>query len=210
MQFSKQNSEFLIELPIELDKKKIDYTSTLLKNRVIFLDSEIDTEVASKIITLLYVLNKEDPTKEIEIWLMSPGGSVDAFCAIYDIMNSIEAPIKTVCIGECCSAAAIILASGTHGLRCSYPNARIMIHQLQCEGLGGSNAEIELNTKELKQINDHLTEILSIHTGHAKAKVKRDTKMDKFMSAKEALEYGLIDQIIEPVKKLPQITLKKE
>jgi ATP-dependent Clp protease protease subunit len=196
--------------PVFIEKTKdgermYDVSSRLIKDRVIYLDCEINDEIASQIVALLFLLDRESSEKIISLWISSPGGCVSGLFAIYDMMNRIKAPIKTVCIGEVCSAASIILASGSIGKRFAMPNSRIMIHQIQVEGIGGSNTELEISAKEIKSIQDYLTEILARHTGHTKAKIKRDTKLDKFMSAKEAKEYGIIDHIL-PFSK-PQLPL---
>jgi len=190
-------------------EKMYDVSSRLVKDRVIFLDCEIDQEITSQITSLLFLLDREDPKKKIQLWINSPGGIVQGFFAIYDMIHRIEAPVQTICVGEACSAAAILLASGTEGMRYCMPNSRVMIHQIQVDNMGGSNAEIEINTKELKEVQDRLTDILARHTGHTKYKIKRDTKMDKWMSSEEARAYGLVDKILPPVKKPPAL-LKRE
>lgn len=200
--------------PIFFEKTKdgeriYDVSSRLMKDRVIYLDCEIDEEVTSEITALLFLLDREDEDKPIKIWINSPGGIAQGFFAIYDMIHWIKAPVHTICVGEASSASAILLASGTAGKRTAMANSRVMIHQIQVDGLAGSNAEIEIGTKELKEIQDRLTEILARHTGHTKAKIKRDTKMDKYMSAEEALEYGLIDNILVPKKEPPEL-LKRE
>jgi ATP-dependent Clp protease protease subunit len=200
--------------PIFFEKTKdgeqiYDVSSRLMKDRVIYLDCEIDEEVTSQITSLIFLLDRESSEEEIKLWINSPGGNAEGFFSIYDMMQRVKAPIKTVCMGEASSASAILLASGSNGLRYAMPNSRIMIHQIQVDGLGGSNAEIEISTKELKEIQDRLTEILARHTGHTKSKIKRDTKMDKYMSAADALEYGLIDKILPPAKKQPEL-IKRE
>jgi ATP-dependent Clp protease protease subunit len=200
--------------PIFFEKTKdgeriYDVSSMLMKDRVIFLDCEIDEEITSQITSLIFLLDRESQEEEIKLWINSPGGLAQGFFAIYDMIQRVKAPVKTVCIGEASSAAAILLAAGSPGLRYAMPNSRIMIHQIQVDGLAGSNAEIEIGTKELKEVQDRLTEILARHTGRTKAKVKRDTKMDKFMSATDALEYGLIDKIITPAKQQPEL-IKRE
>ena len=200
--------------PIFFEKTKdgermYDVSSRLIKDRVIYLDCEIDQEITSQVTSLLFLLDREDDLAKISLWINSPGGIVQGFFAIYDMIQRIKAPVQTVCVGEASSAAAILLASGTPGMRYAMSNARIMIHQIQVEGLGGSNAEIEIGTKELKAMQDHLTEILARHTGHTKTKVKRDTKMDKYMSAQAAVDYGLVDKILPSVKKQPEL-LKRE
>lgn len=200
--------------PIFFEKTKegeriYDVSSRLMKDRVIYLDCEIDEEVTSQITSLIFLLSREDQEKDIKLWINSPGGLAQGFFAIYDMIQRVKAPVKTVCVGEASSASAILLASGSQGKRYAMPNSRIMIHQIQVDGLAGSNAEIEIGTKELKEVQDRLTEILARHTGHTKAKIKRDTKMDKYMSAAEALEYGLIDKILPTAKAQPEL-LKRE
>ena len=189
-------------------ERMYDISSRLVKDRVIFLDGEIDDEITSNVVSLLFLLDREDESP-ISLWINSGGGAVQGFLAIYDMMQRIKAPVKTVCIGEASSAAAILLASGSQGMRFAMPNSRIMIHQIQVDGIGGSNAEVEIDTREIRALQDHLTEILARHTCHTKAKIKRDTKMDKYMSAKEAIEYGLVDKILPPAKSQPEL-LKRE
>jgi ATP-dependent Clp protease, protease subunit len=192
------------------DGEKIyDVSSRLIKDRVIFLDCEIDEEVTSQITSLIFLLDRENTEAEIKLWINSPGGLAQGFFAIYDMIQRVKAPVKTVCVGEASSAAAILLASGSSGLRYAMPNSRIMIHQIQVDGITGSNAEVEIDTKELKALQNRLTEILARHTGHTTTKIKRDTKMNKYMSASEALEYGLIDKILPTAKKQPEL-IKKE
>ena len=201
--------------PIFFEKTKdgervYDVSSRLIKDRVIFVDTEIDQEVASNITSLLFLLNHENEKREIQLWINSPGGSVQGLFAIYDmIYYRIKAPVHTICIGEACSAAAILLAAGTKGKRFCTPNAKVMIHQIQVDGIGGSNAEVEINTKELKKVQERLTEILARHTSHTKAKIKRDTKMDRWMSAEEAKAYGIIDFIFPSTRNVPDL-LKSE
>lgn len=200
--------------PIFFEKTKdgeriYDVSSRLMKDRVIYLDCEIDEEVTSQITSLIFLLDRESDTHKIQLWINSPGGLAQGFFAIYDMIQRVKAPVETICIGEASSASAILLASGSRGMRYAMPNARIMIHQIQVDGLAGSNAEIEIGTKELKEVQDRLTEILARHTGHTKAKIKRDTKMDKYMSASDAQEYGLIDKILPSAKQQPDL-LKRE
>jgi ATP-dependent Clp protease protease subunit len=200
--------------PIFFEKTKdgermYDVSSRLVKDRTLFLDCEIDQEITSQVTSLLFLLDREDSDKKISLWINSPGGLVQGFLAIYDMIQRIKAPVETVCLGEACSAAAILLAAGSPGLRYCMPSSRVMIHQIQVEGLGGSNAEVEINTKELKKIQDQLTEILARHTKHTKAKVKRDTRMDKWFDAQGAVNYGIVDRILKPTKKQPEL-LKTE
>jgi|SRR5690606_196959 len=188
------------------DGEKIyDVSSRLIKDRVIFLSEELDEENTSSILSLLFLLDREDEDSPIQLWINSPGGIAHGFFAIYDMIQRIKAPVKTVCMGEACSAAAMLLASGTQGMRYAMPSARIMIHQIQVGGMAGSNSEIEIETKELKAIQERLTDIFARHTGHTKAKVKRDTKMDKYMSAQDAIDYGIIDKILSYTKPQPEL-----
>lgn len=175
---------------------EIEDINKLLQDRIIYLDSEIEPEISSRIVTSLYFLNKTSQTEPIEFWINSPGGIIESFFAIYDMMNFIQAPIKTMCIGEASSAAAWLLSAGTPGMRYVMPNSRVMIHQIQSDSFGGSSPEVEVNTKELKAMQTRLNEILAKHTGKPKAKINRDTKFDKYFGAKEAIEYGLADQIV--------------
>ncbi len=192
------------------DGEKIyDVSSRLVKDRVLYIDNDIDSVISSQITSLLFLLDREDNNKKISLWINSGGGDTHGFFAIYDMMNRIKAPVQTVCIGEACSAAAFLLASGTPGMRYAMPSSRIMIHQMQIDDMGGSNAEIEINTKEIKEVQEYLTDILARHTGHTKAKIKRDTKMDKWFSAQGAVDYGLVDKILQPVKSQPEL-LKRE
>jgi ATP-dependent Clp protease protease subunit len=200
--------------PIFFEKTKdgermYDVSSRLVKDRTLFLDCEIDQEITSQVTSLLFLLDLEDSEKMISLWINSPGGIVQGFFAIYDMIQRIKAPVQTICMGEACSASAILLAAGSPGFRYCMPNSRVMIHQIQIDGLGGSNAEIELNTKELKEVQEQLTEILAQHTGHTKAKIKKDTKMDKWFSAQGAVDYGLVDYILQPTKQAPEL-LKRE
>ena len=200
--------------PIFFEKTKdgermYDVSSRLVKDRTLFLDCEIDQELTSQVTSLLFLLDREDSEKKISLWINSPGGILTGFLAMYDMIQRIKAPVQTICMGEACSAAAILLAAGSPGMRYCMPNSRVMIHQIQVDGLGGSNAEIEINTKELKEVQEKLTEILARHTGHTKAKIKRDTKLDKWFSAEAAVEYGIVDQILKPTKETPEL-LKRE
>lgn len=200
--------------PIFFEKTKegeriYDVSSRLVKDRTIYLDCEIDSEITSQITSLLFLLDRENSDKKIRLWINSPGGIVQGFFAIYDMMHRIKAPVETVCIGEACSASAILLAAGTPSMRYCMPSSRVMIHQIQIDGLSGSNAEIEINTKEIQALQDYLTEILARHTGHTKAKIKRDTKLDRWMGAQGAMDYGIVDGILKPTKSIPDL-IKKE
>lgn len=195
--------------PIFIEKTKdgeriYDISSRLLKDRVIFLDSEIDQEVASNIVALLFLLDRES-SEPISLWINSNGGILEGLFAIYDMMQRIKCPVKTICVGEACSAAAVLLAAGSKGIRFAMPNSRIMIHQIQINGMEGTNAEIEVSAKELKKLQSLLTETIARHTGNSVVKIKRDIKLDKYLSAKEAIEYGLIDKLLIPSKEIPEL-----
>lgn len=196
--------------PIFFEKTKdgeriYDVSSRLIKDRTLYLDCEIDQEVASQITSLLFLLDREDSEKKINLWISSPGGSTAGFFSIFDMIYRVKAPVCTVGMGEVCSAAAILLACGSPGIRYVMPNARVMIHQIQVGGMGGSNAEIDIEVKELRAQQEYLTEILARHTGHTKSKIKRDTKLDRWMSAVDAVSYGLVDKILQPTKTLPEL-----
>lgn len=200
--------------PIFFEKTKdgeriYDVSSRLIKDRTLYLDCEIDQEVASQITSLLFLLDREDSEKKINLWISSPGGSTAGFFSIFDMMYRVRAPVCTVGIGEVCSASAILLSCGSSGMRYVMPNARVMIHQIQVGGMGGSNAEIDIEVKEIRAQQEYLTEILARHTGHTKAKIKRDTKLDRWMSATDSVNYGLVDKILQPTKTLPELLTKE-
>jgi ATP-dependent Clp protease, protease subunit len=200
--------------PIFFEKTKdgermYDVSARLVMDRVIYLDCEIDSEITAQVTSLLFLLDREDSEKKISFWINSPGGLLQGFFAIYDMMHRIKAPVQTVCVGEACSAAAILLAAGSPGLRYCMPNSRVMIHQIQVGGLEGSNTEIEIETRELKAQQDVLTDILARHSGHTKTKIKNDTKMDKWMNAQAAVDYGIVDKILPAYKEVPEL-IKRE
>lgn len=177
----------------------LDVYSRLIERRVIFLKDEIDAEVATKISATLFWLNAQDPTEEITLYINSPGGTVsDGLFTIYDTMQYIEAPVCTICIGEACSGAAVILASGAKGRRLAYPSAQIMIHSIQVSEMSGTEKEIQEEAKRIKDLNQTLMQIISKHTKQSIRKVRKDCEFDKYLSSEEALKYGLIDKIIRP------------
>ena len=178
-----------------------DVYSRLLKDRIIFLYEEIDSEVATRLVALLLYLNSESKTREIKLMINSTGGSTEGFFAIYDAMHMINAPIRTICVGEACSAAAELLASGTPGRREATPNASIMIHSIQIDELSGSMTTIQRDMDRMKRINSRTIKILSENTGQSIAKITKDCKVDRYMTAQEALDYGIIDKIQKPRKK---------
>jgi len=191
-------------------KKYNDVFVKLIKERKIFLSEEIDCEVASTIVALLDILNAKDPKAPISLYINSPGGDTEQCFAIYDAMQMIEAPVKTICIGHACSSAAVLLAAGNKGMRYTTPNARIMIHQVYIDGeVDGRATDFEVEVKEIKVTKKQMTEILARHTGQTYRKVYRDCETDKWLSAEEAKEYGIVDKILKPVKEIPELKTRK-
>jgi ATP-dependent Clp protease protease subunit len=174
-----------------------DIYSRLLKDRIVILGSPVVDEVANLIIAQLLYLQSEDPQKDIEFWINSPGGSVTAGLAIYDTMQILSCDIRTSCMGQASSMGAVLLAAGTAGKRYALPNARIMIHQ-PWGGARGTAADISIQAKEILRLRENLNQILADHTGQDLEKVSKDTQRDFFMSAKEATEYGLVDSVLKP------------
>lgn len=177
-------------------ERSYDIYSRLLKDRIIFLGTEIDNATANTIIAQLLFLEATDPDKDIYIYINSPGGSVSSTIAIYDTIQYIRADVATICIGMAASGAALILASGTKGKRFVLPNSRIMVHQ-PLGGAQGQVTDIEIQTRELKRIKDTINKILTHHTGQKYEKVEKDTDRDFYMSAQESKEYGLVDEVIK-------------
>jgi ATP-dependent Clp protease protease subunit len=177
-------------------EKTYDIFSRLVKDRIIFLGTEIDDDVANAVVAQLLFLDTTEPGKEIQMWINSPGGVITSGMAIYDTMNFISSPVKTVCIGQACSMGSFLLTAGEKGLRTALPSARIMIHQ-PLGGAQGQATDIQIQAKEIQRMKDELNQILAEKTGQDIAKVEADTDRDNFMSAHEALEYGLIDKVVE-------------
>lgn len=177
-------------------ERSYDIYSRLLKDRIIFLGTEIDNATANTIIAQLLFLEATDPDKDIYIYINSPGGSVSSTIAIYDTIQYIRSDVATICIGMAASGAALILASGTKGKRFVLPNSRIMVHQ-PLGGAQGQVTDIEIQTRELKRIKDTINKILTHHTGQKLEKVEKDTERDFYMSAQESKEYGLVDEVIK-------------
>lgn len=180
-----------------------DIFGQLARDRTLFLCEDIDVVMSTALVAQLLWLEKHDPEAEITIYINSSGGTIsNGLMTIYDTLQYIKTPIKTICIGEAHSGAAIILASGTKGKRLSYQNAEIMIHAVQVSNISGSQTEVEKESKRLKILNQSLMELISKHTGQSLTKIKKDCQEDKYFTAKEALDYGLIDAIIKPHKKV--------
>ena len=177
-------------------ERAYDIYSRLLKDRIIFLGTPIDDQVANLIMAQLLYLASEDPEKDIMLYINSPGGSVYAGLAIYDTMQYVEPRVGTICMGIAASMAAVLLAGGAAGMRYSLPNTRVMIHQ-PSGGFSGQAADIQIQAQEILRIRRRIDEILSMHTGKPLEVVNRDSDRDFFMSADEAKDYGLIDEIIQ-------------
>lgn len=176
-------------------ERSFDIYSRLLKERVIFLGGEVEDNMANLIVAQLLFLESEDPDKDINIYINSPGGSVTAGMAIYDTMQFVKPDIRTICIGQACSMGAFLLAGGTPGKRAALPNSRVMIHQ-PLGGYRGQASDIQIHAQEILKIKHTLNERLAFHTGQSLEKIERDTDRDNFMSAEEAKNYGLVDSVL--------------
>lgn len=176
-------------------ERSYDIYSRLLKERIIFLGDGIDSDIANSIIAQLLFLESDNPDKDIYLYIQSPGGYITAAMAMYDTMQYIKCDVSTICIGHAASAGALLLAAGTKGKRFALPNSRIMIHQ-PLGGYEGQASDIEIHAKEMLRVKHKLNEILAHHTGQSLKKVARDTDRDYFMTAEEAKDYGIIDQVI--------------
>lgn len=192
---------YLVPIVIEQTsrgERAYDIYSRLLKERIVFIGGPIEDEVANLIMAQLLFLEGENPEKDIYIYINTPGGSITAGMAIYDTMQYIKPEICTICIGQAASMGAVLLAAGTKGKRYALPHSRIMIHQPAIYGgLQGPATDIDIQTRELLRLKRIVNEILSKHTSQPLEKIERDTERDFFMSAQEAKEYGIIDEIIE-------------
>ncbi|HTA19391.1 MAG TPA: ATP-dependent Clp protease proteolytic subunit [Polyangia bacterium] len=174
-----------------------DVFSRLLKDRIIFMGSEIDDDVANVVVAQLLFLESEDPDKDVMMYINSPGGDVSAGLAIYDTMQGIRAPVATFCVGMAASMASVLLAAGAKGKRHALPNARVMIHQ-PLAGFRGQASDIAIHAREILNARDTLNGIYTRHTGQPVDKIARDTERDNFMSAEEAKAYGIIDTVLAP------------
>jgi ATP-dependent Clp protease protease subunit len=173
-----------------------DIWSRLLKDRIVFLGRAIDDHVANLIVAQLLYLEAEDAEKDVIMYINSPGGSVTAGLAIYDAMQYIGPDVTTVCVGQCASMGAVLLAAGAPGKRQILPHSRVMIHQPH-GGAGGTATDIEIQAKEILKLKGLLNDILTKHSGRSLESIEQDTDRDKFMSAAEAIEYGLVDKMVE-------------
>ncbi|MDH7481491.1 MAG: ATP-dependent Clp endopeptidase proteolytic subunit ClpP [Armatimonadota bacterium] len=197
----KENETKMALIPMVVEQtsrgeRAYDIFSRLLKERIIFIGTPIDDDVSNLVIAQLLFLEKEDPDKDIEFYINSPGGLVTAGLAIYDTMQIIKPDVATICVGQAASMAAILLAGGAKGKRYALPNARMMIHQGSA-GFQGTPSDIDIQAREILRYKALLNSLLAKHTGQPIEKIERDTDRDFYMSAEEALAYGLIDEILE-------------
>lgn len=186
----------------------LDLVTELSKNRIILLNDEFDFDLAKNVISLLLMLDLKDKNEPISLYINSIGGDVDCLFAIYDCIQTISAPVKTICLGCAYSAGALILASGSPGMRYAAENSHIMIHQIQVGGISGSGTDLEIEAKATKNIKEKLNYILARHTGQYLTKIKRDCERDKYMTAQQAKEYGIVDHILESTKQIPSLKKK--
>ncbi|OIP29447.1 MAG: ATP-dependent Clp endopeptidase, proteolytic subunit ClpP [Deltaproteobacteria bacterium CG2_30_63_29] len=176
-----------------------DIFSRLLKDRIIFLGAPVSDQVSNSIIAQLLFLESEDPDKEVQLYINSPGGSVTAGLAIYDTIQHIRCTVSTICVGQAASMGAVLLAAGTKGRRLALPNSRILIHQpMIMGGISGQATDIDIQAREILGMRRKLNEILVQATNQSKEKIEKDTDRDYFMSAEEAQAYGIVDQVIAP------------
>jgi len=180
-------------------ERAYDIYSRLLNDRIVFLGGAIDDHVANLIIAQLLFLESSDPTKDIYLYINSPGGSVTSAMAIYDTMNHIKPDVQTICVGVAASAAAVLLSSGQVGKRFILPNAEVMIHQVM-GGVEGQASDIEISARHILKIKENLNKILAKNTGKSVAEIEKDSDRDHYLSADEAKKYGLVDEIYRPKK----------
>ena len=178
-------------------ERAYDIYSRLLKDNIIFLGRAVDDDVASLIIAQMLFLEAENPEKDISLYINSPGGSVSSGMAIYDTMQYIKPDVSTYCVGQAASMAAVLFAAGARGKRTLLPNSRILIHQPWLSGLQGQQSDIEIHAKDMLMMRDRLDEILAFHTGKTKEEIHHDTERDRILGAKEAVEYGLADRVMQ-------------
>jgi ATP-dependent Clp protease protease subunit len=176
-------------------ERAYDIFSRLLKDRIVFLGTEINDEIANLVIAQMLFLESEDPEKDIHFYINSPGGAVSAGLAIYDTMQYIRPPVSTLCLGQAASMAAVLLCSGEKGKRYALPYARIMIHQ-PLGGVQGQATDIDIQAREILRVREQLNNIIAKHTGQSIKKIEKDTDRDFFMTSKQAVEYGIVDEVI--------------
>ena len=177
------------------EERTYDIYSRLLKDRIIFLGQQVDDQIANSLVAQMLFLMSDDPKADIHLYINSPGGSITAGMAIYDTMQFVSCDVATYCIGQAASMGAVLLTAGAAGKRFALPNARIMIPQ-PLAGMQGTAREVEIHVEELRRIKQRMNEIMIEHTGHSLEKIEGDTDRDRFMSAEESCEYGLIDKVV--------------
>lgn len=196
---TKIKNDYLIPMVIEQTnrgERSFDIYSRLLQERIIFLGSAIDDNVANVVMAQMLHLDADDPDKDIQLYINSPGGAVTSALAIYDTMQFIKSPVSSICIGQAASAAAVLLLAGEKSKRYMLPHARVLLHQ-PSGGVQGTSIDVEIQTREMVRMRQMLNEIISKHTGQDLKKVEKDTERDFILGAKGAKEYGIIDEVIE-------------
>ncbi len=181
-------------------ERAYDIYSRLLKDHIIFLGGPISNSMANSIIAQLLLLENQDPKRDIEIYINSPGGSVPAGMAIYDTMQFIKPDVRTMCVGTAASMAAFLLSAGAKGKRYALPNSEILLHQVHVGGVEGQATDIEIATKQIMKIKKRVNELLANHTGQKLAKIEEDTERDFWLTAEEAKKYGVIDEVVKKAK----------
>lgn len=200
-------SGYLVPMVIEQTgrgERAYDIYSRLLKDRIVFIGTPIDDTISNLIIAQILFLQMEDPAKDINIYINTPGGSVTAGLAIYDTIQFVKCDVSTYCVGQAASMGALLLAAGTKGKRYSLPHARVMIHQ-PWGGAQGSASDISIHAKEILKLKEELNRILAKHTGQPLERIEKDSDRDYFMSAQEAKDYGIVDQVIESKSDVPNL-----
>jgi ATP-dependent Clp protease protease subunit len=203
-------NNFLVPIVVEQTgrgERSWDIYSRLLVDRIIFMGTGVDDNIANIIIAQLLFLQMSDPKKDIHLYINSPGGSVTAGLAIYDTMQFLTCDVNTYCLGQAASMGAVLLTAGAKGKRFALPNARIMIHQ-PWGGVQGQASDISIQAKEILRLRDRLNEIMAKHSGRTMDEITKDTDRDNFMSADEAKTYGLVDQVVQSRKEIPNLTEK--
>lgn len=183
--------------------RRIDPYTKLFEDRIIFLGTPISDDISNAVMAQLLCLQQMDAERDIEIYINSPGGSFTALTAIYDTMRYIKPDVRTVCLGQAASAAAVILAAGTKGKRLALPNSRILIHQPATEGGYGQSSDIEIQAREILRIRSLMEQMLADDTGKTMEEISRDIERDKYLTAEQALEYGIIDEVLTSLKAVP-------
>jgi ATP-dependent Clp protease protease subunit len=185
--------------------KEMNPYNKLFEERIIFLGVQIDDASANDVIAQLIALESMDPDRDITMYINSPGGSVTSMMAIYDTMQFVQPQIQTVCIGQAASAAAVLLAAGTQDKRMALPNARILLHQPATEGGYGQSSDLEIQAREILRMRSSMERIIAKHSGRSEEQVRRDVERDKFFSAEEAKEYGLVDDVLTNLKRRAEV-----